>query len=206
MTLYRGREQARIAGARLVALADRDLALHAPSCEQSDVPAAPTEWLADLGTNITTDRDELIRYAQALRPCYDRLGRVIGQLAGLIILARLGSRFEADWPVVARVLEQIRQTDAELHAVVAPTVAAHHHAYLMRACVKVLSVGVGIEKPKPAPLRLFEQLDGWTRELKQAGAMLSGAAVERLGLMPVDFSQACCNCGATSGSPGLALA
>jgi hypothetical protein len=40
-----------------------------------------------------------------------------------------------------------------------------------------------------------KRLDDWTQKLKQASAMVNGAASERLGLMPVDFSHACCNCG-----------
>ena len=57
------------------------------------------------------------------------------------------------------------------------------------------SVTRGFDAVLHRPQRLQERLDDWTRELKFAAAMLSAAAAERLGLMPVDFSQACCNCG-----------
>ena len=66
--------------------------MHQLDCELFELPTAPVDWMAD----ISTHSDELIRYAQELRPCYDRLGRIIGQLAGLFILARLGGRFETD--------------------------------------------------------------------------------------------------------------
>lgn len=178
---------------RISDLVDRSFAVHALGCDLLDLPAAPTDWLTD----IITDRDELIRYAQALRPGYDRLGRIIGQLAGLFILARLGSRFEADWPAVASVVEQSRHAEAVLHAVQAPAVAARHHAYVLQALRKVMGVVRGLDALLPSTQPLCELLDGWTRELQLAGAMLRGAAAESLGLMPVDFSQACCNCGAT---------
>ena len=180
--------------ARINDVADLRVSTHGVDCELFDLPCAPVDWMA----GIQTDRDELIRYAQALRPSYDRLGRIIGQLAGLFILARLSGRFEADWAAVARVVDQAGRTESELHAVRVPSVAARHHAYLVQAFDKVASVTCGFDQAQHEPERLHERLDAWTRELKLAGAMLSGAAVERLGLMPVDFSQACCNCAASS--------
>lgn len=185
---------------RISDLVDRGFAVHALGCDLLDLPAAPADWLAD----ITSDSDELIRYAEALRPGYDRLGRIIGQLAGLFILARLGSRFEADWPAVASVVEQGRHAEADLHAVQAPAVAARHHAYVLEALRKVMEVVHGFDTWLPARQPLRDRLDGWTRELQLAGTMLSGAAAESLGLMPVDFSQACCNCGVTHSRVALA--
>jgi len=72
-------------------------ALHGADCDLLELPAAPVDWLSD----ITTDRDALIRYALGVRPGYERTGRIVGQLAGLLILARLGKRFESDWPMRA---------------------------------------------------------------------------------------------------------
>jgi hypothetical protein len=43
---------------------------------------------------------------------------------------------------------------------------------------------------------LHTRLDAWTRDLQAAGRTLSGCAIEGLGLMPLDFSQACCSCAA----------
>lgn len=183
--------------ARVNDLADCGVAAHGTECEWFDLPLAPVDWLGGLAT----DRDELIRYALALRPSYDRLGRIIGQLAGLFILARLSGRFEADWAAVARVVEQVAQVEPELHDVRVPRVARAHHAYLVQACVKVAAVTRGFDasalQAAHQARRLSDRLDTWTRELKRAGAMLSGAAVESLGLMPLDFSQACCNCAGT---------
>jgi hypothetical protein len=171
-------------------LADQMPLLHEAQCDRLGVPDAPANRLAD----IHTDRDELIRYAQKLRPCYDRLGRIIGQLAGIFILARFGKRFETDWSSVARVREQVCQTEVELHAVWVPEPARAHFDYLVLAFERTARVSEGFDANVRKSGLLDEQLDRWTRELKIAGAMLSAAAVERLGLFPVDFSQACCSC------------
>jgi hypothetical protein len=173
-------------------LADSAPLVHELECASFDVPPAPQDWLAD----IETDHDDLIRYAQQLRPCYDRIGRIVGQLAGLIILARLGARFETDWTAVARVVEQTAQNEDALHAVWVPVSARRHHAYLLQALQKTATVTRSFDAALRQPQRLRDQLDIWTRELKQVGVMLGRAAVERLGLLPVDFSQACCNCSA----------
>ena len=165
-------------------------ALHGADCDLLELPAAPVDWLSD----ITTDRDALIRYALGVRPGYERTGRIVGQLAGLLILARLGKRFESDWPMATSVVEQARQAQEELHSAWVPAVARHHHRYLLQALQRVQNVVCAFDRRIPAGDPLRAQLDGWTRELKMAGAMLSGAAVEGLGLMPLDFSQACCNC------------
>ena len=180
--------------ARVNDLADGGFAVHGAACELFDLPEAPADWMA----GIHTDRDDLIDYARQLRPCYDRVGRIIGQLAGLLILARLGGRFEADWTAVKRVVEQTRQTDAELRAVGVPAAAARHHAFVAQAFAAVAAVTFDFDAVLPRPQHLRERLDDWTRELKRSAAMLSAAAVERLGLMPVDFSQACCSCGSTA--------
>ena len=176
---------------RISDFAASSLLLHGADCDLSDLPAAPVDWLSD----ITTDHDALIRYAVGLRPGYERLGRIVGQIAGMLILARLGRRFEADWPMAAIVVEQAAVVEDELHGVWVPAAARQHHRYLLQALERVQKVvrAFGHCLPTGDPLR--EQLDAWTRELKLAGAMLSGAAVESLGLMPLDFSQACCNCG-----------
>jgi len=171
--------------------ADQAPALHELDCELFELPAAPTDWLAD----IETDHDDLIRYAQTVRPCYDRIGRIIGQLAGLFILARFGDRFETDWTAVNRVLEQVRQTEADIHAVWVPRIARPHYNYLLLAFDKTVAVTRGFDANLRQTDVLRAQLDSWTRELKLVGAMLSRAAAEKLGLLPVDFSQACCNCG-----------
>lgn len=176
--------------ARVDDFTERGLAMHKLDCELFELPTAPVDWMAGIGT----DRDEMIRYAQELRPCYDRLGRIIGQLAGLFILARLSGRFETDWTAVAKVVDQTLHTETELHAIRIPSAARRHHAYLLQAFNKTAAVTSGFDAALRKTQSLHNRLDDWTRELKLAAAMLSGAAVERLGLMPVDFSQACCSC------------
>ena len=175
--------------ARIRALAEQALVIHQPGCDAVDLPAPLTP-----GPGL--DRDDFIRYGLALRPGYDRLGRVLGQLAGLLILARLGSRFESDWPTVATVVEQALHAESELRGVAAPVGAHRHHACLLGALQATLAVVRAFSQTMPRGEGLHSRLDAWTRDLQAAGRTLSGCAIEGLGLMPLDFSQACCSCAA----------
>jgi hypothetical protein len=175
---------------RLYELANPPFVIHKVECEWAELPPP-----LDLAVGTPFDRDDLLAYAQALRPAYDRLGRVIGQLAGLFILARLGSCLEADWPTVELVRDQAHLTATELHAIKPPSLASQHHKALLVAMRQTAEVVDAFGKRLPRSEGLGEQLDHWTRQLQVVGRTLSGCAVEALGLMPLDFSQACCNCG-----------
>ena len=176
----------------LTDMADRSFAVHQLGCEQFGVPINLHDWLDD--TAIT--HDEWLRYAQDVRSSYDRLGRIIGQLAGLIVLARLSGRWESDWPALITAVEQIMQTEASLRDLSVPIVARKHYAYLLAGLEKIMNVSRSFQRALSKPKAIDQALDDWTRDLTVAGAILKGIAIERLGLMPVDFSQACCNCAA----------
>lgn len=172
-----------------------DKMVHLYECAMFDAPEPVSDPLMDIQTN----RDEMILYALQLRPCYHRIGRIIGQLAGLFILAQASGRFEADFRAVVIVIEQVEQTVAAIHAIKIPKQTERHHERLVKALRLVASVTAEFSDSMRTPERVRERLGLWTRRLKRANAMVSGAAVERLGLMPVDFSHACCNCGVSAG-------
>jgi hypothetical protein len=88
-----------------------------------------------------------------------------------------------------------------MQAVWVPKVAQQHFAYLLLAFNKTAAVTHGFDANLRRTNVLREQLDRWTGDLKLAGAMLGRAAVGKLGLLPVDFSQACCNCGVSKPQP-----
>jgi hypothetical protein len=165
--------------------------VHLHECAVFDSPEPALDPMIDIQTN----RDEMILYALQLRPCYHRIGRIIGQLGGLFILAQASGRFEVDFGAVAVVVEQVEQTVAAIHAVKVPKQTERHHERLVKALGLVASVTAEFGDSMRTPERIRERLGLWTKRLKNANAMVSGAAVDRLGLMPVDFSHACCNCG-----------
>jgi hypothetical protein len=93
-------------------------------------------------------------------------------------------------------VEQALHAEAELRGVAPPAGAQRHHACLLGAVQATLSVVRAFGQTLPRGEGLPSRLDAWTRDLQAAGRTLSGCAIEGLGLMPLDFSQACCSCAA----------
>ena len=155
--------------------------------------AAKTDALID----ITTKRDELIRYALDVRPCYDRINRIIGQLAGLFILAQARGRFDADFESTTAALRQIEEVRDAISSIVPPAAAKHHLRQLCLALAEVRSVSEQFGRSLPTPEKTRASISAWTATLKQASARVRASAAVQLGLMPVDLSHACCSCSAS---------
>ena len=170
--------------------------VHENGCVAFDVaPVAPAE--ANPLADITTQRDELIRYALEVRPCYDRINRIVGQLAGLFILAQARGRFEADFESSTAALRQIEEVHDALSSIRPPAAAQRHHKQLCLALGEVSSVSAQFGRSLPTPEATRASISAWTLTLKQASARVRATSAVELGLMPVDMSQACCSCSAS---------
>jgi hypothetical protein len=167
--------------------------VHLAGCDILDMPADNLDPLAD----ISVTQDELIAYALALRPHYDKLGRLIGQLAGLFILAQARGRFDPGFEAFATPLEQARECHDALHSITAPAGVRRQHWCMCRAMQLVKDVTGQFTTSLDGGERVREQVALWTEQLKRANTLLRWASERSLGLSPVDFSQACC-CGAAA--------
>ena len=167
--------------------------VHLAGCDILDMPADEV----DLMTDITVRRDELIAYALAIRPHYDQVGRLIGQLAGLFILAQVRGRFDPDFEAVKSPLEQARECADAVRSITAPASVRRQHWCITRAMALIGEVTDGFTLSLRGSERVREQIGEWSEQLKRANTLLRWASDRSLGLTPVDFSQACC-CGAGS--------
>lgn len=170
--------------------------VHEHGCATLEVipqSAAQPDAMAD----ITTNWDELIRYALDVRHCYDRINRIVGQLAGLFILAQARGRFDADFESTTAALRQIEEVREALSGISAPAAAKRHHRQLCIALGEVRSVSEQFGRSLPTPEATGAAISGWTATLKRAAARVRACAAVQLGLMPVDFSHACCSCSAS---------
>lgn len=176
--------------ASLLLTPDKKL-VHEVDCMSWDTASSAE---ADPTGGITTDRDELMRYALSVRPCYDRLNRVIGQLAGLFILAHARGRVEPDFEPMAAVLAQLAEVREALHGVRAPVNAQRHLVRLRRVLHLIDEVAAQFHRGGWTRERTNEALGGWNNRLKTAHAHVRAASAAGLGMTPVDFGQACCSC------------
>src|ERR1700744_4173894 len=166
--------------------------VHIAGCDVLEVAVEDSDALED----VTAVRDDLIAYGLAIRPHYDRLGRLIGQLAGIFLLAQLRGRFEPDFEAVITPLERARECLDSILSITAPKAAKRRHWALLRAMLIVSEVTGQFSDSMRGSERVREYVLDWTERLKRANALVRWTSDTSLGLHPVDLSQACCCCGA----------
>lgn len=164
--------------------------IHLAGCDALEAPPEDLDPLAD----ISVDRDDLVAYALAVRPLYDQLGRLIGQLGGLCLMAQLKGRFEPDFDAVTPARERAGECADAIRSITAPRTAVRRHWALCRAIVIVNEVVVGFAKAQLGADRTSGQISRLTEQLKRANALVRWASDGSLGLNPIDFGQACCCC------------
>ncbi|HEY1864944.1 MAG TPA: hypothetical protein VGG77_14940 [Roseiarcus sp.] len=130
--------------------------------------------------------------AAVLRRPYDALRRLIGQAAGLLVLAQASQRREiVDLPAVAVTREQWREVTDALADLNAPRGCERQVENLIRAarlvgaCLDALEASATKEKVD-ASLALDR--------IAAAYRLVQNSSSDKLGMTMVDFRQSCCNC------------
>jgi hypothetical protein len=175
------------------ALFERAVTLHREDCSAlaeparftaSAVAAQPDEALAD----------QVVAYRVGAGKAYEAFRRLIGQLAGLLILVQASGRREVlDLPDLPIADERWQQAGETLAGLDAPGGLAAHKAKLD---VTWTHIGAGLRH-----FRRFGQIGGGetalaiaSNEINAAYQALRSASDMEAGLSMVDFSQACCSC------------
>ena len=130
--------------------------------------------------------------AMALRRPYDALRRLIGQAAGLLVLAQASQQREiVDLPAVAVAREQWREVTAALGDLRAPRGCERQAENLILAGRLVGACLDAIEtSARHQSVDVALALD----RIAAAYRLVQNSSSERLGLTMVDFRQSCCNC------------
>ena len=133
-------------------------------------------------------------YARACQPIYENLRRIIGQLSGLLILARLTGRSEmADLQEMERCRSRWSDTDERLRRLSAPVGLSRHKLQLESAHACSGDVMRALADLRTA-VDNSERLDRMSLQIKRAYTHLDAASSEKAKLQMVDFSHACCAC------------
>ena len=162
---------------------DRTALVHRWDCPAvAAEPARPEPDVADIDAAA----------AAALRRPYDALRRLIGQAAGLLVLAQTSQRREIlDLPAVAVAREQWREVTAALAELSAPRGCERRVDHLIRAarlvgaCLDALEASATKEK-----VDVSLALD----RVAAAYRLVQLCSIDELGMTMVDFRQSCCNC------------
>ncbi|MAY61771.1 MAG: hypothetical protein CML29_06130 [Rhizobiales bacterium] len=176
---------------------NRIVGIHKPDCEMlmrcDPIPEASipgeAELVAALGSEQTAE------YAMACRRIYEDLRRVIGQLAGLMILARVTRKIEfVELEQVDNCTKRWTDAGARIAALKAHGPVARHKQQIELAhdfCGRILRTFPQLTARTDLDI-IFDEIGD---HLKQAYACLSRASSHEAGLVMVDFSNACCSCG-----------
>jgi hypothetical protein len=161
---------------------DRAVLVHRWDCPAVAEPALPEPDIAEVDAAASA----------ALRRPYDALRRLIGQAAGLLVLAQASQRREiVDLPAVAVAREQWREVTSTLADLSAPRGCERQVENLIRAarlvgaCLDALETSAAKEKVDTS-LAL--------ERVSAAYRLVQSSSSDRLGMTMVDFRQSCCNC------------
>jgi hypothetical protein len=138
--------------------------------------------------------DEWVFYAARIRPHYDRLNGIIGQLAGLLILGQARSCFEAYYNLASTPLDQVEECRDGLLSIRPPAQAAGHHRHLCKAAAQVEDIARSLRLTVNCPEELRLEIPRMVTALEAACAMLRCAADPEVRLQTIDFAQGCACC------------
>jgi hypothetical protein len=168
------------------------LTIHDPNCSTWDTPL---ESGADHLVAIGYQDERIAAYLSTLRPVYDAMKRCLGQMAGLLLLLqtrsldphRAGVTHDSMRDLLAELSDRLR-------ALKAPESAQRHFRGL-EALVRQLEAGAEqLNRQKDLIDPASADLDALVRRLFAIQRGLLEAAEPRAGLLPVDFTTACCTC------------
>jgi len=165
---------------------------HSLDCSIWDTPPQ-SQPDALLAAGISTE--DAAAYLADVRPLYDAAKRCIGQLSGILLLLQTDCLDRnRDGLLLASVSEQLRRADDRLRAVRVPSVAAPHHAALTDLLMRLARILSRLDRLRDLIDPASPDLDAVVEALFSAQQALMTASVPAAGLVPVDFTAACCNC------------
>lgn len=172
--------------------------IHDAKCGIWDIPDASGVDVILVGKY----RDEAVAtYLSEASPLYNAFSRILAQLSGVLLLAMTrGYRdLSLDHAIYTTAVEQLEEARERLRALKAPAVASRHHAALqdLGSCLAesatkmdALSAIIGRDAREDAKHEVI-------RKLHVAQRLLIATAEPDANITPVDFSHACCTCGAS---------
>jgi hypothetical protein len=174
---------------RSYALLDAVPTLHSADCDSRNPNTASAGFAIDQGLP-----DEIAVYVIGAKRVYSDLRRLVGQVAGLLILAQASNRKEAlDLPILAAARELWLSVPEQMERLRAPVRFGAHLSHLRSAHRRLGSCfdSLGAFRCNDEKLNLADAL----ADIASAYSHLQSASEPRAGMTMVDFSHACCHCG-----------
>lgn len=175
--------------------------IHEAQCGIWDIPEVSS---VDVILEGGYQDEAIASYLAQASPLYNVLSRILAQLSGVLLLAmtRGHQDLSLDHAIYTTAVEQLTEARERLRALKAPASASRHHAALQdladrlaEAAKKMdsLSALIGQQARDDAKREII-------RKLHVAQRLLIATAEPDANITPVDFSHACCTCGASHAS------
>jgi hypothetical protein len=162
---------------------DRAALVHRWDCPAVAEPALPEPKVAEIDAAA----------AATLRRPYDALRRLIGQAAGLLVLAQTSQRREIlDLPAVVVAREQWREVSSTLADLSAPRGCERQVENLIRAA---RLIGACLDALEASATKEKVDVSLALERVTAAYRLVQLCSIDKLGMTMVDFRQSCCNCG-----------
>ena len=176
-------------------LFDRLVTVHRPDCDMlADVMPGSSIACSESQMASSFSDDASLKYALDTKPIYEDLRRVIGQLAGLLILAQLTNRVEmVEFPERNNCEQRWKSAGTRIASLTAPGPLAPHKEQLSAAHSLSGMVLRSLAQLRPGAEN-NQQFDQMSDQIKRAYRHLASASSEKAGLQMVDFTHACCSC------------
>lgn len=172
---------------------ERLAVIHRPNCDAADF--TPSIVTREDGVAEQLQLEDTMKYAAEVRPVFEGLRRVVGQIAGLLILSQLTRRHEVlELPELAACEARCRETAERLRALSgkAGKASGHYRTLEMshRLCRTILDAFPQWRRSSDPDIEfgLMEE------RLRAAYQYLTAGSWEKGGLSMVDFRNACCSC------------
>ncbi|WP_149342508.1 hypothetical protein [Neorhizobium sp. P12A] len=167
--------------------------LHRPDCsllqEGTEPPADPQAGLAGLIS------DHLVDYAVEVRPIYEALRRVVGQIAGLLILAQLTRRAEVlELPELLACQARCEEAEERLRALTEKRGVPAAHVRALDTCHRLCRAILDFFPQWRRSMDPDGEFALMEERLRAAYQHLSASSWDKGGLAMIDFRNACCSC------------
>ncbi|AHF79395.1 hypothetical protein Sant_P0360 (plasmid) [Sodalis praecaptivus] len=170
------------------------LVLHGPSRERSQLVYRRFSPYK-LGEYGNEERpDEWIYYASGIRPYYDGLNGLIGQIAGLLILGQAKGCFEYYISLAQEPLERVKEYQDGLYSIHVPVRSREHYLHVILAAELLFSCCKTIKENMNSAASLNYFLTEMVSDLKQASTLLRCASDQALKMQTINTSLSCACC------------
>ena len=157
-------------------------------------PDCGCEDHARFTADLTDTFDErTIRYVLETRPHFEELRQVVGQVAGMLVLAAAGAKsVTQDHPLFATARESLRQATDGIRSARPSARGLHHHRHLLNAAE---ALGLALSRAQE-DMHLHgmdrDRIDPVLEPLNLAYRQLAWSAKALPGFEILSFDQACC--------------